>query len=168
MLYFILSLMTFSAILAVYIRKTRRWTSAIYLLLFSAILGAILIYSLRVRPYSARGIEAIYKEIILFASMLLGMITSTVSEKIRGRKISIKLTDILKSLFVAPIIFLVIWGAIEKMVEFNFITCCFAYTNGYFWKAILKTVKSKIVKQSLPSTKQEQTEKETNESEDQG
>ncbi len=144
MAYFGLSVISFCIAFIAYLVKTKKWGHVIYLFLFLFILTGLFIYSLKVKPWSARGIETYYKEIILFLSMVVGMITNTITKRIRGKKFNIRLTDLVKSLFIAPIVFFAIWGAIEKMVEFNFITCCFAYTNGFFWETILKQVKEEV------------------------
>ena len=148
MAYFMLSIGSFVIVFTLYLVKTKKWGHSGYFLLFLLILTGTLVYSLKVRPWSSRGIESYYKEMILFVSMILGMATNTISKRIRGKKFNVQITDLVKSLFIAPIVFFAIWGAIEKMVEFNFITCCFAYTNGYFWETILQQVKAEIGQQN--------------------
>lgn len=146
MTFFILSLVSFAVVSLIFIFKIKKYSYLGIIFLFALILTVILIYSMKVRPYSVRGVESSYKEIILFVSMLMGMLTSTIIKSSKGNRFKIKTTDLLKPLFIAPIIFFAIWGAVERMVEFSFITCCFAYTNGFFWESILKNVRTNIEK----------------------
>jgi len=140
MTYYLLSVISFTGIFLFYLVKTKRWSHLSYHVLFIIILTGIFYYSLRNLPYTGRGPEDewVYKDVVLFLAMLTGMITNTLTNRIQKGKLSIKKIDFLKPLFVAPIVFMVVWGVIGKMIEFNFMTCCFAYTNGYFWESILK------------------------------
>lgn len=148
MTYYILSVISFTCFFFFYLLKTKKWSHLTYYILFIIILTGIFFYALKSLPYTGRGSENswIYKDIILFFAMLLGMLTNTLTSKIKNGKLNIRKVELLKPLFAAPIVFMFVWGAIEKMVEFNFITCCFAYTNGYFWETILKKVSEQIRK----------------------
>jgi len=140
MTYYLLSVAGFTGAFLFYLIKTKRWTHLSFYILFVIILTSIFYYSLKSLPYTGRGPDGewVYKDIVLFLAMLAGMITNTLTNRIKKHKLNVRGIDFLKPLFVAPIVFMVVWGVIGKMVEFNFMTCCFAYTNGYFWKTILK------------------------------
>lgn len=145
MIYYILSIICFSIIFFLYLTQTRKWTHLFFLILFFVVISGILAYSLDVKPYS-RGSESAYEEIILFLCMFLGMFTNSILKRIKGNKLNFKAVNFLKPLFIAPIIFFAVWGAAEKMMDLNFITCCFAYTNGYFWETILKKISEQVTK----------------------
>jgi hypothetical protein len=51
---------------------------------------------------------------------------------------------LVKPLFVSPIVFLFVWGALQRMEEFNFITCSFAFQNGFFWEVILEKMSENL------------------------
>lgn len=140
MTYYLLSVISFTGIFLFYLVRIKKWNRLSYYALFVIILTGIFYYSLKSMPYTGRGPEDewIFKDAVLFLAMLAGMITNTLSNRIQNRKLNVKKTDFLKPLFVAPIVFMVVWGVIGKMIEFNFMTCCFAYTNGYFWESLLK------------------------------
>jgi len=146
MTYFILSIISSTFVFFFYFVKSKNWYHLFYFFLTVTIMIILYIYTIKNLPYSYRGIgtEWDYKGIVLFLSMLAGMVTNTISNQIRGKKFNIRLADLVKTLSVAPIIFSFVWGAIEKMLVFNFITVCFAYTNGYFWETILKRVSREI------------------------
>jgi hypothetical protein len=144
MTFYVLSLLGFIIIFIIYILNTKKWSHLVYSLLFLFTFSVILLYSLKFRPFSYRGIETSIEEAILFLCMLIGMTTNTLVTRIGSRKEKFYIVDLLKPFSVAPVIFLVVWGAFEKMAEFNFITCCFSYANGYFWESILKTVRQKF------------------------
>ncbi|KPJ64461.1 hypothetical protein AMJ44_12775 [candidate division WOR-1 bacterium DG_54_3] len=146
MVFFILSLVCFTLILGLYLIQTKKWTNLIYLVFFILILTAILIYSQHNRLYTIRGTKKTYEEILVFLSMCIGMISNRIVDGIKGKRFRIKLPEIIKPLFVSPIVFLFLWGVIQRMEEFSFITYCFAFQNGFFWQAVLERIGKNISK----------------------
>lgn len=103
-----------------------------------------MIYSLKSKPYTVKGSITDINEIFLFLSMCVGMIANRAFEAIKDGKIVINSLELVKPLFVAPIIFLLTWGILERMQEVNFITYCFAFQNGFFWQVLLDKAQKKL------------------------
>jgi len=152
-MFFALSLTSFSIIFIAHLFNTKKWRHLIYFFLFVLILTPLLFYSLKARPYTLRGPESYYKETILFISMLAGMIANSIVTGIKDSKkddkdskkrkrsiFKINFLEMVRPLFVSPIIFLFVWGLLQRMEEFNLITCCFAFQNGFFWQEVLEKI----------------------------
>lgn len=150
MVYFALSLLSGTIIFFIYLVKTKRWKHLSYFLGFVVIFTGIFIYALKVRPYTVRGPEQIYQQVILFLSTAAGLITNPIYGKIKGSKSDERLRDLIdakdfmKAVFVSPCIFVFIWGVLEKMAEANIITYCLAYTNSFFWETTVQRFKREL------------------------
>lgn len=140
MLFYILSTIIFTLLLLCYIFKTRKWIYLFIIVVFLIVFTLIFIYSLKIRPYSLRGTSSYLNDVLIFLLMCIGMISNQIFKKIRHEKFKLNLLEILKPLFISPIIFLFIWGALEKMEDYSLITYCFAFQNGFFWQVILEKV----------------------------
>lgn len=138
MVYFVLSLFSVTIIFFIYLVKTKRWKHLGYFVGFVVIFTGIFIYALKVRPYTVRGPEDMFQEIILALCAAAGLFTNPVLQKIKGKNFPIQWPQLTKAASIAPSIFLLFWGAVEEMADITAITYCFAYANGYFWATVLK------------------------------
>lgn len=148
MTYYVLSLVSCLIIFLLFLifMKPRKWSYVAYFCGFVLVFTGIFVYAYRVKPFTHKGPEAFQQELILFLCTLGGILTNAVIKRIRGKNFNIRWTDLFKATAAAPCIFLVVWGAVEKMATFSFAMCCFAYTNGYFSDTILKQLKGRFTK----------------------
>lgn len=99
--------------------KSRKLSHIGYFVVFVIVFTGISVYAFRTKPFTHRGTEAFYQELILFLCTFGGVITNTIVKRINGKKFNVRWTDLFKAFAVAPCIFLVVWGAVEKMATFK-------------------------------------------------
>lgn len=77
---------------------------------------------------------------ILFAAMLLGMVSKALWDAFEARRgrMHVKLDpySLVKPALVSPIVFLLVWKATE-LERLDVMAVCFSYQNGFTWQALL-------------------------------
>lgn len=140
MIFALLCIFVFVFITLVNIIKTRRLNLLLIFTMFFTILSILIFYIYKLLPYNVRGAEDQMDQVFLFITMCLGMISNNLYQSIKKGNFHIEIGDLIKPLFVSPIVFLFFWGILQKMEETDIITYCFSFQNGFFWRIIFEKV----------------------------